>query len=187
MHFTIDRTAFLSELNHLQGVAGAKQVIPILSHVLIETRADQITLRATDLDLTIATRCDARVREEGSICLPARKLMEIVKSLAHGEVEIKVNGLCQATITSNGSRFKLNGVKAEDFPERKEFEGEFAEIPAGIFARFIPRVLHAVGNDESRYSLNGAKLELTSERIRMVATDATGWRSSNAMRNSARN
>ncbi len=65
----------------------------------------------------------------------------------------------------------MNGVKAEDFPERKEFEGEFAEIPAGIFARFIPRVLHAVGNDESRYSLNGAKLELTGERIRMVGTD----------------
>jgi len=171
MHFTIDRTAFLSELNHLQGVAGAKQVIPILSHVLIETRTDRITMRATNLDLTITTACDARVREEGSICLPARKLTEIVKSLSPGEVEIKVNGLYQATITSNGSRFKLKGVKAEDFPERKEFEGEFAEIPASIFSRFIPRVIHAVGNDESRYALNGAKLELSGERIRMVATD----------------
>ncbi|MGH9841690.1 MAG: DNA polymerase III subunit beta, partial [Blastocatellia bacterium] len=119
MHFTIDRTAFLNELNHLQGVAGAKQVIPILSHVLIETRADRITLRATDLDLTITTGCEASVREDGSICLPARKLTEIVKLLAHGEIEIKVNGLHQATITSNGSRFKLKGLKAEDFPERK--------------------------------------------------------------------
>ncbi len=74
MHFKIDRTAFLNELASLQGVAGAKQVIPILSHVLIETRADRITLRATDLDLMITTGCEARVREDGSICLPARKL-----------------------------------------------------------------------------------------------------------------
>ncbi|MGH9842214.1 MAG: DNA polymerase III subunit beta [Blastocatellia bacterium] len=171
MHFKIDRTAFLNELTHLQGVASAKQVIPILSHVLIETRADRITMRATDLDLTITTGCEASVREDGSICLPARKLTEIVKLLAHGEVEIKVNGLNQATITSNGSRFKLKGVEADGFPERKDFEGEYAEIPAGIFSRFIPRVIHAVGNEESRYALNGAKLELSSERIRMVATD----------------
>jgi DNA polymerase-3 subunit beta len=171
IHFKIDRTAFLNELNHLPGVAGAKQVIPILSHVLVETRADRITLRATDLDLTITTGCEARVREDGSICLPARKLAEIVKSLAHGEVEIKANGLNQATITSNGSRFKLNGVAAEGFPEPKDPPSEFTEVPAGIFSRFIPRILHAVGNDESRYSLNGAKLELGSERIRMVATD----------------
>ena len=171
MHFKIDRTTFLNELASLQGVAGAKQVIPILSHVLIETRVDRITLRATDLDLTITTGCEARVREDGSICLPARKLAEIVKSLLPGEVEIKVNGLHQATITSNGSRFKLMGVKAEDFPERKEFEGEYAEIPSDLFARFIPRVIHAGGSDESRYALNGAKLEISDERIRMVATD----------------
>ncbi len=171
MHFKIDRTAFLNELYYLQGVAGAKQVIPILSHLLIETCADGITLRATDLDLTIATACEATVREAGSVCLPARKLMEIVKSLSHGEIEIKANDLCQASITSNGSRFKLNGVEAAGFPERKAFLGQYAELSAEIFSRFIPRIIHAVGHDESRYALNGAKLEVSSERIRMVATD----------------
>jgi len=105
MHFKIDRTAFLNELNHLQGVAGAKQVIPILSHLLIETRTDRITMRATDLDLTITTGCEASVRED---------------------------------------------VAAQDFPEPKDSPGEFTEVPAGIFSRFIPRVIHAVGNDESR-------------------------------------
>lgn len=171
MHFKIDRTAFLNELYSLQGVAGAKQVIPILSHLLIEARMDRIGMRATDLDLTIATECEALVRQGGSVCLPARKLMEIVKSLEHGEVEIKVNDLNQATITSNGSRFKLNGIEAASFPQRKEFEGEYAEISADLFSRFIPRVIHAVGNNESRYALNGAKLEISGGRIRMVATD----------------
>ncbi|HJZ82576.1 MAG TPA: DNA polymerase III subunit beta [Pyrinomonadaceae bacterium] len=171
MHFKIDRTVFLNELYSLQGVAGAKQVIPILSHLLIETRMDWIGMRATDLDLTIATECDALVREEGLVCLPARKLMEIVKSLEHGEVEVKVNGFHQAMITSNGSRFKLNGVEAASFPERKEFEGEYAEISADLFSRFIPRVIHAVRQEASPYALNGAKLEVSGARIRMVATD----------------
>ncbi|MGE0128943.1 MAG: DNA polymerase III subunit beta [Blastocatellales bacterium] len=171
MNFRIDRTTFLSELYYLQGVAGSKQVIPILSCLLIEISANRITLRASDLDLTITTECEATVREEGSICLPARKLMEIVKSLAQGEIEIKTNDLCQATITSNGSRFKLHGVEAESFPDFQEFTGDYAEVPADIFSRFIPRIIHAVGQEASRYALNGAKLEISDERIRMVATD----------------
>ncbi len=171
MNFKIDRTLFLSELHYLQGVASSRQVIPILSHLLIETSINGITLRATDLDITITTECEADVRAEGSICLPAKKLTEIIKSLAQGEIEIKTNDLCQATITSNGSRFKLRGVEAEDFPTSQEYSGEYAEVSAGIFSRFIPRVIHAVGQDGSRYALNGAKLEISDERIRMVATD----------------
>jgi DNA polymerase III sliding clamp (beta) subunit (PCNA family) len=57
-------------------VAATKQIIPILSHLLIETSHSKITMRAADLDMSITTDCDAVVREQGSICLPARKLME---------------------------------------------------------------------------------------------------------------
>jgi len=102
MHFKIDRAAFLNELQSLQGAVSAKQLIPVLSHLLIETKADKIAMRATDLDITVMTECAASVRNDGSVCLPARKLTEIVKSLSCGEIEIKTNDLCQATITSKG-------------------------------------------------------------------------------------
>jgi DNA polymerase-3 subunit beta len=171
MNIKVDRNLFLSELYYLQGVAAAKQVIPILSHLLIETGPGRITMRATDLDLTITTECEADVREAGSICLPARKLMEIVKSLPQAGIEIKANDLFQATITCTPSRFRLNGLGADNFPELQQYSGEFAEVPADIFSRFIPRVIHAVGQEGSRYTLNGAKLEISDERIRMVATD----------------
>jgi DNA polymerase-3 subunit beta len=171
MNINVDRNLFLSELYYLQGVAATKQVIPILSHLLIETGPDRITMRATDLDLTITTECEAGVREAGSICLPARKLMEIVKSLSQAGIEIKANDQFQATITCAPSRFRLNGLGAESFPELQQYSGDFAEVPADIFSRFIPRVLHAVGQEGSRYTLNGAKLEISGERIRMVATD----------------
>lgn len=171
MNFRIDRTTFLNELYYLQGAVSPKQVIPILSHLLIKTCAGRIVMRASDLDITITTECEAAVREEGSICLPARKLIEIARSLAQGEIEIKTNDLCQATITSNGSRFKLRGVAAENFPDLQEYSGAYAEMPANIFSRFIPRIVHAVGQEGSRYALNGAKLEISDERIRLVATD----------------
>lgn len=171
MNIKIDRDLFLSELYYLQGVAAAKQLIPILSHLRIEAAPGKITMRATDLDVTVTTECAAGVRECGSICLPARKLAEIVKSLAHGEIEIKANDLSQATMACNGSRFKLRGMSAEDFPCVKEYSGEYSEAPAELFSRFIPRVIHAVGQEGSHYALHGVKLEVSDERIRMVATD----------------
>jgi DNA polymerase-3 subunit beta len=171
MNIKVDRDLFLSELYYLQGLAGAKQSIPILSHLLIEAAPGKITMRATDLDVTVTTECAAAVRDGGSICLPARKLAEIVKSLAHGEIEIKANDLSQAAIDCNGSRFKLNGVSAEDFPGIQEYSGEYSEVSAEIFSRFIPRVIHAVGQEGAHYALHGVKLEVSDERIRMVATD----------------
>jgi DNA polymerase-3 subunit beta len=171
MNIRVDRNLFLSDLYCLQGVAGVKQSIPILSHLLIEAGHGKITMRATDLDLTITTECEAYVREPGSICLPARKLMEIVKSLSNGEIEIVINDLFHAKISSNGSRFKLHGASAENFPDAEERPGECAEAPAEIFSRFIHRVIHAASSEETRYALNGAKLEISGERIRMVATD----------------
>jgi len=171
MNIKVDRDLFLSELYYLQGVAGAKQLIPILSHLLIDAVPGKITMRATDLDVTVTTECAAVAREGGSICLPARKLAEIVKSLAHGEIEIKTNDLFQAAIACNGSRFKLHGMSAEDFPRVQEYSGEYAEAPAELFSRFIPRVIHAVGQEGSHYALHGVKLEVSDERIRMVATD----------------
>jgi DNA polymerase III subunit beta len=171
MNIKVDRDLFLSELYYLHGVAGAKQLIPILSHLLIEGVPGKITMRATDLDVTVRTECAAVVRESGSICLPARKLAEIVKSLAHGEIEIKANDLFQAAIDCNGSRFKLHGASAEDFPCVREYSDEYSEAPAELFSRFISRVIHAVGQEGPHYALHGVKLEVSDERIRMVATD----------------
>ena len=72
MNIKVDRSLFLNELHYLQGVAGTKQIIPVLSHLLIETGAGRIAMRATDLDLMITTECEAIAREQGSICLPVR-------------------------------------------------------------------------------------------------------------------
>jgi DNA polymerase-3 subunit beta len=171
MNIKVDRDLFLCELYYLQRVAGAKQSIPVLSHLLIEAVPGKIMMRATDLAVTVTTECAAVVRDGGSICLPARKLAEIVKSLAHGEIEIKANDLSQAVIACNGSRFKLHGMSAEDFPCVKEYSCEYSEAPAELFSRFIPRVIHAVGQEGSHYALHGVKLEVSDERIRMVATD----------------
>jgi DNA polymerase III sliding clamp (beta) subunit (PCNA family) len=169
MNIKVDRNLFLSELYYLQGVAAAKQVIPILSHLLIETGPGRITMRATDLDLTITTECEADVREAGSICLPARKLVEIVKSLPQAGIEIKANDLFQATITCTPSRFRLNGLL------RRQLSGV-----AAVFGRIrrSPRryllALHPARHSRrrpGRFALHAHKREIVSRLLAGIYPD----------------
>lgn len=171
MKFTVDRATLLNELAYLQGAVEKKQVIQILSYLLIEASPGKLSLRATDLNLTIATECEAEVTQSGAVCLPARKLLEIVKSLPPAEIECKVSKQGQAEIKCAGSRFKLAGLDVADYPELPQFEGAYTEIAGELFARFIPRILHALTQEESRYALQGAKMEISKDRFRLVATD----------------
>ncbi len=171
MHIRVDRSQIWTELNYLQGVAPTKQIATGLSHVLIEAMFGKIRLRATDLDLTITAECQADILKHGSICVPVRKLTDVIRSLPKAEIDIKTDDKFQATITCNSSRFKLNGMNPSDFPEPETYSGLFAEIPAEVFSYFIHHVIQAAGRQESRYALNCAKLEISKGHIRMVATD----------------
>ena len=143
MNINVDRDLFLSDLFYLQGVACAKQLIPILSYPLIEAAPGKIAVRAMDLDVAVTTECAAVVREGGSICLPARKLAEIVKSLAHGEIEIKTND------TNAIERFALRTSKRRPIVHRRRAAGSppwFQPVDRGAFPVAFRRSLEPRSN-----------------------------------------
>lgn len=171
MHFTIGKTAFLKELNILQGVVEKKSTIPILSNLLLEVADSELRIMGTDLDVSISTRCEAEIRQEGAICLQAKKLFEIVRSLPEADIEIKRDEKDQVSLVCERSRFKMLGLPKDNFPESKTFDGTFWPISSDIIRAFIGRTIFAITTEESRYALNGAKMELSEKEIRMVATD----------------
>ena len=171
MHFTVSKSALLKELNLVQGVVERKNTIPILSHLLLESVTGGISIKGTDLDVSLTTQCEAEVKEEGSICLQAKKLFEIVRSLPEAEIEIKVEDGEQVKISCLKSRFKMVGLGKDNFPEIKTLEADTVRLPASLLATFIGRTQFAITNEESRYALNGAKFEISTEGVRMIATD----------------
>jgi len=171
MHFTIGKTAFLKELNMLQGVVEKKSTIPILSNLLLEAAGGELWIKGTDLDVSISTRCGAEIRQEGAICVQAKKLFEIVRSLPEADIEIKLGANDQVGLVCERSRFKMPGLTKDNFPEIKIFDGTFWAIPSELVRTFISRTIFAITTEESRYALNGAKVELSGKGIRMVATD----------------
>ena len=104
MHIIISKAIFLKELNVLQGVVEKKSTIPILSNLLLEAVDGELWIKGTDLDVSISTRCPAETRQKGSICVQAKKLFEIVRSLPDADIEIKRGENDQVSLVCERSR-----------------------------------------------------------------------------------
>src|SRR5713101_4591907 len=90
MEITVSKFELLRELTATQGVVERKTTIPILSNYLFEASGDKLSLTATDLDLSLRTACNAKVKKEGSCTIPARKLHEYVKLLPDADITIRL-------------------------------------------------------------------------------------------------
>ena len=172
MEFTARKDEFLRELSLIQGIVERKNTIPVLANVLIEAGDSEVTLAATDLDVGLRCRFPAEVQDGGALTLSAKKLFEIVRAVSEPQIEIKELENFWASITSGKSYFKMVGLAKVDFPSLAEPPKEPAcVIPAGVLREMINKTSFAITADDSRYFLNGARLEMGSDGFRMVATD----------------
>ena len=173
MQFVVSKQNLQKELGYVQGVVEKKNTIPVLSNILIESVGDgTIRLTGTDLDVTIRCDMDAEdIKTPGSICVQARKLFEIARLLPDAPVTFKKEANDWVTVTCDKSRFKMVGVSKEAFPEVPSFKSAPTKISAGIIKAFIDRTIFAITQEESRYTLSGAKFMLDDKGARMVTTD----------------
>src|ERR1700739_4339095 len=132
MEFRVSKAALLKELNLTQGVVERKTTIPILSNLLCEAKGDRITITATDLELSVRTSCEAKVKQDGAGTIPAKKLLELVRLLPEGEIRFQLLENHWVQITSDVRNYKLVGMSKENFPAIPEFPHPLVKIPAKI-------------------------------------------------------
>ncbi len=172
MEITVSKFELLRELAATQGVVERKTTIPILSNYLFEAGGDRLSLTATDLDLSLRTSCNAKVKKEGSCTIPARKLHDYVKLLPDADITIKLLENHWVSIRCGRSNTKMVGMARSNFPSLPVFPtAGVVKIPAQVLRGMIARTSFAIANEESRYTLNGALMVLKPESITMVATD----------------
>jgi DNA polymerase-3 subunit beta len=172
MEITVSKFELLQELSATQGVVERKTTIPILSNYLLEAAGDRLSLTATDLDLSLRTSCNAKVKKEGSCTIPARKLHDYVKVLPDSDITIKLLENHWVSIRCGRSNTKMVGMARANFPTLPLFPtAGVVKIPAQVLRGMIARTSFAIANEESRYTLNGALMVLKPESITMVATD----------------
>src|SRR5271168_869152 len=172
MEITVSKAELLRELTATQGVVERKTTIPILSNYLFEAAEGRLSLTATDLDLSLRTSCNAKVKKEGSCTIPARKLHDYVKLLQDADITIKILENHWVSIRCGRSNTKMVGMAKSNFPGLPVFPAAGTiKIPAAVLRSMIAKTGFAIASEESRYTLNGALMVLKPESITMVATD----------------
>lgn len=173
MQFVVSKQNLQKELAFVQGVVEKKNTIPVLSNILIESVGES-TIRITGTDLDVTIRCDMDAEEitvPGAICVQARKLFEIARLLPDAPVSFKKEDNEWVTVKCDRARFKLVGVARDAFPEVPSFKSAPTKIAANVLKTFIDRTIFAITQEESRYTLSGAKFVLDETGARMVTTD----------------
>jgi DNA polymerase-3 subunit beta len=178
MKLTIERAALLKTLAHVQSAVERRNTIPILANVLIDAADGQLSLTATDMDLTIVDTVPAEVGEPGATTAPVHTLYDIVRKLPEGaQIEISSAGDGgQIKVEAGRSVFTLATLPREDFPATGD-----ADLPhtftlqPGELRNLVDRTSFAISTEETRYYLNGIYLHAAKtgdiDVLRAVATD----------------
>ena len=180
MNFTINRSAFISQLNNILRAISSKTTIPILTGLKMVVNKDNIVLTGSNSDITIESVINANDAENdltieatGAIVLPARFFSDIVKKLPDKKVTIEVTSGFQADITSGSAKFQINGKDAENFPHLPEIEtNKSVTLPNDILKEVIRQTVIAVSKQESRPILAGVHMTLKDGVLTAVATDS---------------
>ncbi|WP_106476777.1 DNA polymerase III subunit beta [Phytohalomonas tamaricis] len=173
MKFSISREALLRPLTLVAGVVERRQTLPVLSNVLIEANGQQLSLTGTDLEVELVGRVElANVDQPGAATVPARKLMDICKSLPdQSEITFIVED-GRAILRAGRSRFTLSTLPAAEFPNIDEGQGETElTLPRGTLKHLIDATSFAMAQQDVRYYLNGMLIEMRNHLVRTVATD----------------
>ena len=159
------------------GAITPKTTLPILSNILIETKKDNITIFATDLEIGMKYTVKCNVIKEGIITLPARHLTNIVKELPEGEIEIIEEKNNIINIKSGKILFRINSLKKDEFPKFPSSpKKQSIDINTSVIKDMINKTAFAMSHDEVRYVLNGVYLEIekgdkNKTLLKAVATD----------------
>jgi len=159
-------------LGSVARVANSRGTLPILANVLIKTSNNRLSLSATNLDIAITHYIGAKVKDEGSITVPARLMQDFVGSLPDGVIELDLQET-KLHVTTDQYQSVVNGIVADDFPVMPAIkDGKSWTMKGGLFKKALQQVVFAASNDETRPVLTGVLLQTLNGKLYMAATDS---------------
>lgn len=171
MKLTVKRQELLDKLSNIQNIIEKRNTMPILSHFLLEADKKGSTITATDIETALREPIELGVSKAGKLCIPARKLFEIVREV-DGDVTIETEDSEWIRVSAGESSFRLACLPPEEFPSWPQMEKalEISLEPAAL-STMIEKTIYAAGESDTRYTLNGILFHLKDGKIVLVGTD----------------
>jgi DNA polymerase-3 subunit beta len=177
MKFVVSSTDLLGHLQAVSRVISSKNTLPILDNFLFRLDGNELEITATDLESTLITKMTLEnTSDSGSIAVPARILTDTLKEFPEQPLtfEIDIEKL-SVVINSENGKFTVVGQNAGDFPQMpsiKQDRKATIEVPAEVLYSGINKTLFATADDELRPVMNGVYVELDTDNLTFVASDA---------------
>jgi len=151
MEFSVTKSALLNELTTSQGVVERKTTIPILSNLLVEAREGRVTITATDLELSVRTSCEAKVKKEGAGTIQRKNYSNwcgcCPRARSNSSSSKPLGRDCQRQ-----KKYKMVGMAKENFPALPAMPHVLVKIPAAVLEGLISKTKFAISMEESRYT-----------------------------------
>ncbi len=174
MKLTCSRDDILREITTAQEVISSKNSLSVLSNVLMTAGKGTLKLQATDLKVGFETSLAVEIEQEGTTTAFCDKLLNILRSLPEGDVELEQSDATMLRIRPLSKKvdFQLRCIPSDKYPElARASDSMYFDFPQKDFIEMVSRTLFAVSDDETRYFMNGVFLEKRDDSLIMVATD----------------
>jgi DNA polymerase-3 subunit beta len=173
MKFIVSSSLLLKQLQQINGVIQANNVLPILEDFLFEIEKNKLTVTATDLETVMRTQLEVEAKEPGKVCVPARILMDSLKNLPDQPLTFNIDKNFAIELTSDSGKYKVMGENPDNFPKEPAADDatSFTMTSTGLVTA-INKTLFAVSTDDLRPAMTGVFFELSEAGVQCVATDA---------------
>ncbi|MFT4803873.1 MAG: DNA polymerase-3 subunit beta [Psychroserpens sp.] len=173
MKFIVSSTYLLKQLQVLGGVINSSNTLPILDNFLFELKDSKLTVSSSDLETTMSSTLDVESDEDGNIALPARLLLDTLKTFPEQPLTFVVEENNTVEISSNHGKYALAYADGNEFPKSVELDNPSTTTISGeILATAISKTIFAAGNDDLRPVMSGVFFQFSTEGLTFVATDA---------------
>lgn len=172
MIFICEKQKLLEGISIVQKAITGKTTMPILEGIYINASNSNLTLIGSDIDVSIETKVEVNIIEEGKVVIDAKIFGEIIRKLPNSEIKIETleNDIIQ--ITCEKSVFNLGYMKADEFPELPQLNQDMKiEVPQNILRNMIKSTTFAIAQDETRPILQGVLFEVKDKSLNLIALD----------------
>lgn len=172
MKVTVGKEELQGKLSNIQNIVEKKNTMPILNHFLLSAESERSLITATDLETAFREPVELTISEPGRMCIPARKLFEIVREI-EGDLTLESPDGQWLKVKAGPSHFRLACLPEADFPVWPALgESEEVGLAASVLLEMIDRTLYAAGESDTRYVLNGLLFHLKAGgTMAVVGTD----------------
>ena len=176
MEIKLDKEELYKAVSKVQSILEKRSNMPILSMILVSASGSDISLSATDLEISLQQKIPAQVLESGHVTIPGRKLFEILKESKNPTIHIREKENNWIFLSDEQARFNLASLSADEYPTFVEPEGvDMLEMDGSVLREMINKTIYAVTLEEAGFKLSGIFTEKVVQEgkafLRMVSTD----------------